>query len=136
MSVRRFDFDFDPLYRVAALPFGITPSNAVVLIDDADQTLQARFGPWRTGTTLQNIVDAQVTGPFARIKTIGSARLSFSDRGLTFATNARRAVCLCFAEPVPGLEPTGRLRHPNLTLTVTEPAELIAAIRTMRSAGR
>jgi hypothetical protein len=34
-----------------------------------------------------------------------------------------------FADPVSGMEPTGRLRHPNLTVTVADPDGLAAALR-------
>jgi hypothetical protein len=132
VGVQRFGFAFDALFRAAALPFGVTPSTAVVVLDNG--AFRARFGPWRVSTPLANIVAAEVTGPYRRIKTAGPARLSFSDRGLTFATNSRRGVCLTFAQPVAGLEPTGRLRHPNLTVTVADPAGLVAALNALRPA--
>ena len=129
VTVQRFGFAFDPSYRIAALPFGVTTGTAVVVVDTGQDTLIARFGPWCVRTTLHNITDTQVSGPYQRIKTMGPAHLSFADHGLTFATNARRGLCLSFADPVPGLEPTGRLRHPNLTVTVADPTGLAAAVR-------
>ena len=129
MSILRFEFAFDPVYRLAAAPFGVTGRTAMVLVDPGAGTLSARFGPWRVQTSLDNIDNAEVTGPFRRITTIGPARLSFADRGLTFATNARCGVCLSFAAPVAGMEPTGRLRHPNLTVTVADAPGLVAALR-------
>ena len=43
---------------------------------------------------------------------------SLADRGVTFATNSRRGLCVSFVEPVHGIEPTGVLRHPAATVTV------------------
>ena len=57
------------------------------------------------------------------------ARLSLADRGLTFGTVATRGVCIQFREPVRGIEPTGLLRHPNLTVTVAEPDLLVTRLR-------
>lgn len=125
--MQEFPFRFDPAYRLAALPFGVTPRNATITVSDTD--LRVRFGPWRVSTSLENIVNVSITGPFAVLKTAGPARLTFSDRGLTFATNRDRGVCLEFAEPIRGIEPTGRLRHPNLTLTPQDYAGLAAVLR-------
>jgi hypothetical protein len=124
--VQEFPFRFDPAYRLAALPFGVTPHNAMITVSDTD--LRVRFGLWRVSTSLQNIVNVSITGPYAVWKTAGPARLTFSDRGLTFATNRERGVCLEFAEPIRGIEPTGRLVHPNLTLTPQDCAGLARAL--------
>ncbi|HET6627665.1 MAG TPA: hypothetical protein VFG63_14840 [Nocardioidaceae bacterium] len=124
---RRFTFRFTPAYRLAGRLFGITEHTAeVVLSDDA---LHARFGHWAVSTSLDNIASTHATGPYRFLKTAGPAHLSFADRGLTFATNGDLGICLAFREPVPGIEPTGRLRHPNLTLTVTDCDGLAAALR-------
>jgi hypothetical protein len=80
----------------------------------------ARFGPWRVQTTLDNIADVTATGPYRFLKTAGSAHLSLGDKALTFATNCDRGVCLQFDEPVAGIEPTGLIRHPSLTVTVAD----------------
>jgi hypothetical protein len=122
MSELVFPFRFHPVFRVAAAPFGVHPGSArVVLIDDV---LEARFGPWTLRTTLDDVEGAEVSGPYAWPKVIGPAHLSLVDRGLTFATNPDRGVCIRFREPVPGIEPLGRLRHPSLTVTVAEPGAL------------
>jgi hypothetical protein len=121
-----FDFDFDPLYRKVALVFGVTPARAAVTVEDG--RLDARFGPWRLTTELANVTGTEVTGPYRTLATIGPAHLSIVDRGLTFATNSRQGLCICFEEPVPGLEPTGRLRHPGLTVTVSDVEGLAAAL--------
>ncbi len=122
----RFDFDFDPLYRAVALAFGVTPGRSFVEV--ADGRLIARFGFWRLSTELANVCGTEVTGPYRTYTTIGPAHLSLVDHGLTFASNRRLGLCICFHQPVPGLEPSGRLRHPGLTVTVADVAGLAAAL--------
>lgn len=61
-----------------------------------------------------------ITGPYRFVKTAGPAHLSLTDRGLTFATNGDRGVCLAMVEPVRGIDLFGLLPHPNLTLTVAD----------------
>jgi hypothetical protein len=124
--VHRFAFAFDPRYRLAALPFGITPSTAWVEVDERE--LRARFGPWRLRTPLANVGGTQLTGGFSFVRTAGPAHLSLADRGVTFATNGDRAVCVSFVEPVRALDPLGLIRHPGATLTVAEPEVLAAAL--------
>ncbi len=68
-----------------------------------------------------------ITGPYRWYTAIG-ARGSFADRGLTFGTTTRGGVCLVFDRPVPGLEPTGRVLHPGLTLTVDAPRRFADAV--------
>lgn len=130
MTTTRFDFAFAPAYRVAALPLGITPRTTSVRL--AGEGLEVRFGPWSLRTPLANVTGWEETGGFAYLKTAGPPHLSFSDRGITFATNGDAALCLRFATPVPGIEPTGRLRHPGATLTVADPAALAAALDAAR----
>ncbi len=124
----RFAFRFAPAYRRAARPFGVTPDKAWVEVG-ADR-LSARFGPWRLDTPLTNISGVDVTGPYAFLKTAGPAHLGFTDRGLTFASNGERGVLISFHTPVSGIEPTGRLRHPELTVTVADVDALAARLRT------
>jgi hypothetical protein len=121
-----FDFSFDLVHRAFGLPFGITPRTAGVEVEG--DRLLARFGLWRLSTSLDNVEGTEVTGPYSPFKTIGPAHLSVADRGLTFATNARRGLCIRFREPVPAIEPTGRLRHPGLTVTVADVDGLAAAL--------
>ncbi len=123
---QRFRFAFDSLYRWAAIPLGINPRTAWVRVEG--ETFEAHFGPWTVRTPLSNIADASVSGPYATAKTIGPAHLSFSDRGLTFATNRHRGVCVSFVEPVAGMDPFGALRHPGLTVTVDDPEGLVDAL--------
>ena len=121
-----FHFAFDPAYRAVALAFGVTPRTARVDVDG--ERLRARFGLWQVSTTVDNVEGTEVSGPYGKLKTIGPAHLSVADRGLTFATNSRRGLCIRFREPVPGIEPTGRLRHPALTVTVADVDGLAAAL--------
>lgn len=121
-----FDFAFDPLYRAMALPFGVTPGRAGVEVDRG--RFVARYGFWQVETELANIEGFEISGPYRLLTTIGPAHLSLSDRGLTFASNRRRGLCITFKEPVPGLEPTGRLVHPGLTVTVADVDGLAAAL--------
>jgi hypothetical protein len=90
--------------------------------------LHVSFGPWRVTTTAANITSVEVTGPFAPCKVMG-ARLSLADRGLTFGTVPTAGVCIAFRDPVPGIEPVGLLRHPNLTVTVEQPDLLADRLR-------
>src|SRR5437764_9091427 len=114
----RFAFAFAEPYRVAALPFGVRPDNAYVEV--GERTVRANFGRWLVQTPLTNVTDVAVTGPYRFIKTAGPARLGITDRGLTFATNGERGVCLTFAERVWGFDRLGLVRHPNLTVTVRD----------------
>jgi hypothetical protein len=128
---RRFDFAFDPAYRRLARPFRVNPQSAWVEVGETD--FEARFGPWRVKTPLTNVTGATATGPYARWKTAGPARLAVTDRGLTFATNGDRGALILFAEPVRGLDPLGILRHPELTVTVAEVDGLVGLLRGRRA---
>ena len=123
-----FRFRFAPIYRIVALLFGVTPRNSGVVV--ADGRLQARFGRWSVETPLANIAGSEITGPYGTLKTVGPAHLSLADRGLTFASNGRRGLCIRFRDPVRGIEPTGRLLHPGLTVTVDDVDGLARALAT------
>ena len=129
MTDQTFPFRFDPRYRLLALPFGVTPATAWVRV--GGDMFEARFGPWRVRTPIGNVAGAEVTGPYGLLRTAGGARLSFADRGLTFATNGDRGVCVRFHEPVHGMAPVGPLRHPALTVTVADVEGLRAAIEAL-----
>ena len=117
-----YPFRFTRPYRLAALAFGITPGSARVTVED--DRFEVRFGPWRLESPLANITSVQLTGPFSFIKTAGPPHLSLVDRGITSASNGDRGVCVAFREPVAAIEPTGRLRHPGVTVTVADAAGL------------
>jgi hypothetical protein len=93
---------------------------------DADG-LRVRLGPWLVTTPLSNLAGAEVSGPFSPWRGLG-VRLSLADRGLTLGTTTGRGVCLRFHEPVPGIDPWGLIRHPGLTVTVSEPDLVAEAI--------
>lgn len=63
------------------------------------------------------------------LKTAGPAHLSLADKGLTFATNGDHGVCPIMRQAVPGIDPFGLLRHPNLTVTVADCDGLVEACR-------
>jgi hypothetical protein len=122
----RFSFRSDPVMSFASLPFGVRPGQPEVEVGEEELTIW--FGPWTLRTPLANVVDATTTGPFAWWKVVGPPHLSFSDRGITFATATTGGVCIRFQEPVPAALPVGVLRHPGVTVTVADPDELVAEI--------
>lgn len=125
--VHVFPFRFARSYRPAAAVFGVIPATADVTLTSDD--LHVRFGAWRLRTPRTNIASVQQTGAFSWLKTAGPAHLSMADRGITFATNGDLGLCFTFKEPVPAIEPTGRLRHPTMTVTVADPEALSALLR-------
>jgi hypothetical protein len=124
--MQRFPFRFSSSYRLPALLFGVAPATAWVEVDHAE--MRVRFGLWSLRTPRSNVASTQETGGFGFLKTAGPAHLSLTDRGVTFATNGDRAVCVLFHEPVRAIDPTGRIRHPGATLTVAAPVALIGAL--------
>ncbi len=121
-----FRFRFDPRYKVAGLPFGVTDRRAWVRL--GPRHLEAHLGPWTVRTPIANLAGAEITGPYGFARTAGPAHLSFTDRGITFATNGDRGACVRFHEPVRGLDPGGVLRHPGLTVTVADVEGFRAAV--------
>lgn len=117
-SVEVFPFRFDRCYQVAGFPFGITLVTTEVRVTPSH--LAVRFGPWRLRTTRSNIRAITFTGPYGLLRTAGPAHLSLADWGLTCATNSKRGVCITFDTPVAGIEPLGLLRHPAVTVTVSD----------------
>lgn len=121
-----FEFAFAPAYRLPALVFGIRPRTAHVTVTDDE--LRVRFGLWSLVTPRANIATTEISRDFSWLKTAGPPHLSFADRGVTFATNGERALCVKFLEPVAGIDPTRTIRHPNATLTVADPELLHQAL--------
>lgn len=119
----RHEFAFATAYRVAALPFGITPRTAWVEIGPAG--LRVHYGLWRLATPLANLAGAELSGGFGFLKTAGPPHLSFADRGISFTTNGESALCLSFHESVKGIDPTGHITHPGATLSVRHPQALL-----------
>jgi hypothetical protein len=124
---QHFEFAFAPAYQRAARAFGVTPTTAWVQLTGG--TFEARYGPWRVRTPLTNIKAASPSGPYRFVKTAGPARLAITDRGLTFASNGERGVLILFHSPVPGLDPLGLIRHPELTVTVADVDGLVVALQ-------
>jgi hypothetical protein len=135
VPVQEFRFRFDLVHRLAAAPFLVSPSTASVVVDHAQGVLRARFGPWSVETSLQNVAFTRSTGPYHAVKTVGPPHVSLADRGLTFATNDQRGVCIQFDQPVRGIEPIGLLRHPAITVTVDDVDGVRAALARSHSAG-
>ena len=121
-----FEFEFHPLFRGPALAVGVMPRTARVELTADD--LSVRFGPWHLRVPRSEITGATRSGPYRPWKVIGPPHLSFVDGGITFATNPREGVCIQLRNPVPGIEPTGRLRHRGVTVTVADVDGLIEAL--------
>ena len=112
------------------LPFGVRPSKDGVTLTD-DGLFVATFGLLKLETALANVDGAHITSGYRWWTAVG-ARMSFTDDGLTFGTNADRGVCVHFHEKVPtALRRSG---HSALTVTVADPEGLVAALGT-NSAG-
>lgn len=129
-QVKRFDFAFDPRFRLPLAAIGVRPGSARVLV--TPQVLDARFGPWRLQTPRSNVRDAQLTGPYTAVKAIGP-RGSAVDGGVTFGTNAQGGVCIRFHEPVGALLGRRWFRHPGLTVTVADRDGLVEALGVTRT---
>lgn len=121
-----FPFAFTTSYRMAGWLFGITPRTASVHVEDDE--LRVRFGLWSLRTPLANITSVELSGGFGFLKTAGPPHLSFSDRGVSFATNGDRALCVRFREPVPAIDPTRTIKHPGATMTVADPEGLATTL--------
>jgi hypothetical protein len=123
---RQFEMGFGPRFRLPLAALGVTPATAHVTIT-ADR-LVACFGPWTCRTTPANVRAVHLAGPYRWYRAIGP-RLSLAGHGLTFGTSTARGVCLLLREPVPGIDPLGVIRHPDLTLTVADPDGFAATVR-------
>ncbi|MFC7639977.1 hypothetical protein ACFQX6_02185 [Streptosporangium lutulentum] len=110
---------------------GVRPDSAFVIAEKGEFVV--RFGPWLLRTPLSNVLDATLTGPYSPWKVFGP-RMSLTDRGVSFGTNARRGVCVRFRTPVSALAPGGFLTHPGATLTVSDPEGLMRALTEPRNA--
>jgi hypothetical protein len=126
-TLHRFPFDFHPLFRLPALAAGVTPGSAYVDVDR--EKLEVRFGPWSMQVDRDDIAEVCETGPYKPWKVIGPPHLSLADRGITFGTTTGGGVCITLRRPVPGIEPTGRLKHPGLTVTVADREGLVELLR-------
>ena len=125
MHEERFPFAFQRGWRLPLRLIGVREDTAEVVLTDRE--LIARFGRFTARTSLANITQVRVTGPYRWWKAIGP-RGSFADRGATFGTTARAGVCVCVAAPITALAGR-RMLHPGLTLTVADPDALAASLR-------
>jgi hypothetical protein len=123
-ETRRFEFDFDDGFATYLRVIGVTPKRAWV---EVDTRLRIRFGLWGLETPVQNVTCARLTGPYRSIKAVGP-RLSLTDHGVSYGTNARRGLCILFREPVCGLPSFGVVKSPGVTVTVADPEGLAAAL--------
>ena len=121
----RFPFAFDRPAAAILRFAGVRPETAWVLLTN-DQ-LSVHFGRLRLTTTLENVFDTQVTGPYNWLKAVG-VHVSLADKGVTFGTNAKAGVCVRFRTPVEGVGRRLGLRHTGMTVTVADPASLKSAI--------
>jgi hypothetical protein len=122
----QFEMAFDPRFRLPLAALGVTPATAHVTITPGH--LVACFGPWNCRTVPSNVRAVYLTGPYHWYRAIGP-RLSLADHGLTFGTTTTGGVCVQLRDPVPGIDPLGLIRHPNLTLTVADPQRFAATVR-------
>ncbi len=127
-----YRFAFASSFGFLLRAIGVRPDSCCLRVHDGK--LAVWFGPWRLVTPLSNVRGVELSGPYQAWKVLG-ARLSLADRGLTFGTNAAAGACIRFHRPVPGIEPTGLLRHPALTVTVAEPHLLVQRLRRQLAIG-
>ncbi|MGH3611848.1 MAG: hypothetical protein ACRDRK_04380 [Pseudonocardia sp.] len=118
--------DLPPLVGTALRILGVWSADSGVRVDD--DVLDITYGPWRLTTPIHNLASADVDGPYSPWRAIGP-RLSLADRGLTFGSNTKVGACIRFHHPVPGIEPTGLLLHPSVTVTVERPDLLVRCLR-------
>lgn len=124
-----FAFEFDARYRPFLLAFGVTPPTAKVVVGPpTGGVLRTRFGPWLLDTTVDNVADVTVGGPYRPYRVIGP-HLSLADRGVTFGTTTEAGVCVSFHEPVGALFGNRFVRHPGMTVTVQDPNGLAGLLR-------
>jgi hypothetical protein len=115
--VPSFPFRFDPRFTLMLRLGGITPATSVVEIND--EAFEARFGRWAVETPTANLARFEVTGDYRWYRAIG-VRSSLADRGLTFGSNARAGVCVCFHQPVSSNGPLLFTVHTAVTVTVAD----------------
>ena len=92
----------------------------------ADDT--GTFGPWLLDTSLDNVAEVTVDGPYRAWRVIGP-HLSLADRGVTFGTRTAAGVCVRFREPVGAQFRRRMVRHPGMTVTVQDPTGFAQVVR-------
>lgn len=122
----RYAFEFQNRYRPMLAALGVFPGTAWVDVDD--DGVHAKFGLIGAEITYDNIEYVCVSGPYLAVKAIGP-RLSFADQGMTMGTTTAGGVCIKVKQPIKGLDPTGNLLHPGLTVTVVDREGFAADVR-------
>lgn len=120
-----FAFRFDRLARFGLPAAGEHPAGARILMGSAG--LDVLFGSWRVRTQRANVIGAERSGPLRRWHAWG-ARYSAADRRLVLGGSRHGAVRLSFDRPVAGVHRREPIRLTSLTVTTTEPDELVAAM--------
>ncbi len=125
-STRRFPFAFAGPTGLACRGFLVTPASASVTVSVHE--LAVRFGPWQVLTPLDNVSSVSASGPYRWPLVAGPPRVSRTDHGITFATNATAGVCLRFHRALAPVLPFPRWCHPGLTVTVADVDGLVALV--------
>jgi hypothetical protein len=121
---RAFPYELDLRFAPAWAPLLLDAARQGVTLTD-DGRFVARYGFLRVDTSLANIADAHVTGPYRWWTAVGP-RLSFADDGLTFGTTNRGGVCVHFREPIGRV--IGPRHHSAVTVTVADRDGLVRAL--------
>ena len=112
-----YAFRFEPVMLALAAPLGVLPPTTDVEVGD---DVLIRFGPWKMRFPRADVTGVEETTDYALLRVAGPPHLSLKDRGITFATNRQRGLCIQLARPHKGIEPFGLLRHPGVTVTVED----------------
>lgn len=123
---QRFPIALDRLWRPYLLLWGVTPSRAVVDLDDTK--VDARFGWSRITADLADIEGYTITGPYTWWAAIGIRR-SVRNHDASFCGTARGGVCLRFRT---GPRWLGFLHPPALTVSV---ADIDGFVRALEARG-
>ena len=110
-----YAFRFEPTMLALSAPFGVLPPTTDVEVGDH---VLIRFGPWRMRFPRSDVSGVEETTDYDLLRVAGPPHLSLKDRGITFATNRERGLCIQLERPHRGIEPFGLLRHPAVTVTV------------------
>lgn len=122
---RSFALRRDAPWRWVLRFIGVRHGAAQVEMTD-DGRLIAKFGRLKVESTLANVREYRLTGPYRWWKAIGP-RASLVDHGFTFGTSARGGVCLCFRDPVPSNYVRGGSME-SLTVTVEDVERLAQSL--------
>lgn len=133
MEVTAFEFEFDPPLDTWARWFAVVPTRSFVRVDASG--FEAVYGPWRVASAWSNVAAVERTGPYRAWRVGGPARWSLADRGITMAATTRGGVCVRLRRSVGGIDPFGVIRHPAVTLGVSDVDEFIRVAEDRIAAG-